>query len=292
MKSSIAREIDDKSVANEVRMTRAADKNKAILIVEGSSDARLFNKLFDDSKCAFVVSLGKERALISVSALNEKESSGVLCILDKDFSDHLEPDQEVDNILLTDENDIELMIICSGAFGNLVDEFGSLNKITELENEERRTLREIIFDSAAFLGTLRFLSLSRNWNLKFNGMNYTFESRSSFYLNKNTMIRHILSRSENSTNIKDVDLLEDAESLLRSIHCKRKYCSGHDCIRVLAHGLARAIGNSNKFDSETGAQDLEKILRLSYSLDDFMKTNLFESIRAWQMRSGFRVLRT
>ena len=48
--------------------------------------------------------------------------------------------------------------------------------------------------------------------------------------------------------------------------------------------------NTNQFNSEVGNKTLEKILRLSYSLEMFRTTRAYAQIRYWENATGYVVL--
>jgi hypothetical protein len=97
-------------IANTVRMTRSLHKG-AFLVVEGDTDARVYKRFVDDSRCKVIPAHNKDNAVEILEILEKDRFPGVLVIVDADFW-HLEGIKpESLNLLLTDTHDLETMII-------------------------------------------------------------------------------------------------------------------------------------------------------------------------------------
>ena len=150
------------SIANEIRMTRGQHKG-AFLLVEGSTDALLFEKLTNEN-CKVLFSNGKDNAIRIMEILESSKFSGVLAIVDSDFwfLDNITPQSP--NILVTDGHDLEIMMIFSDALEKVLAEFGSSRSIKNLG----MNVRDLLIKLALPLGILRMLSASTRKNLELN----------------------------------------------------------------------------------------------------------------------------
>jgi len=118
--------VDD--LCNEARMVRVGSSS-TVLVLEGETDRRLFSRFVSAEDVTIVVAMSKEWAAGLVGRLEAEGVRGVVAILDADFQ-HLEQGQVASqNILLTDYHDVEVMLLCSGAFNTLVDEYCSREKV-------------------------------------------------------------------------------------------------------------------------------------------------------------------
>lgn len=288
--SSVKAEISGQTLANEVRLERSMHKG-SFLLLEGDSDASLFKKLIDKSKCAITVCAGKENALEAITILAQARFEGALGILDKDFSDLIGYPEFEGVVMFTEHNDAEIMIMCSAALNDVLLEFGVDDKKQALEEATGQPICDVIFDASAFLGALRMLSLREDWNLRFEGMTYRFLDANSYELNELRTVQHITGRSDNRPALSDEEVVRMAKAESEARGNKHEICCGHDCVRLLGRALHRRIGNTNLFNNEDGARNLEKILRIAYNMDQFRHTQLYRGVCEWEANSGYSVLR-
>src|SRR5207247_9566418 len=112
--------VDGFSIANEIRMSRAVRKNASALLVEGAKDVRVFRNLIDESVCDVVPTEGKRNAYDALNNLRKSKQAGVLVVVDADFSRvdgqlTLDPD-----VVVSDDHDIESMLLKSRAAAKLL----------------------------------------------------------------------------------------------------------------------------------------------------------------------------
>ncbi|MGY6697596.1 MAG: hypothetical protein ACXIUW_16435 [Roseinatronobacter sp.] len=265
--------------------------NGSFLLLEGDSDASLLKKFIDQSECALIVCSGKENALEAITILTQSHFEGVLAILDKDFSDIIGFPEFEGVVLFTEHNDAEIMIMSSAALDDVLLEFGIDDRKKALEKAAGQPICDIIFEASAFLGTLRLLSLREGWNLRFEGMTYKFLDANSYELDELRTVNHITGRSDRRPAL-SVDEVVQMVAVEMEPRCKKdEICCGHDCVRLLGRALHRRIGNTNQFNNDDGAKNLEKILRIAYNMDHFRHTKLYHDICEWEACSGYSVLR-
>src|SRR5208282_5535369 len=77
------------SVVNAVRLSRQIKRSVTALLLEGSTDLRLYRNLTDESKCQIYSVKGKDHVIEAFEALKRDKLPGVLAIVDAD-TDHLE----------------------------------------------------------------------------------------------------------------------------------------------------------------------------------------------------------
>jgi type I restriction enzyme S subunit len=104
-----------------------------------------------------------------------------------------------DNLLLTDENDIELTILCSDTPDRFIAEYGSPEKVTAIQNAKRLSIRDILIRSASTIGTLLLLSKTNEWNLDFKEMTVRFAGRDDIDIDVDRQIEHLRGRSPGTT---------------------------------------------------------------------------------------------
>lgn len=288
--SSIKDGINGSTIANQIRLERSLHEG-SFFLVEGNGDANVFKKFCDLQVCSIIICMGKENLLDARTELKKSGFCGVLGFADRDFTEILSGPNVSGEIVFTDENDMEIMILCSAALDNMLEEFGNQNRISSTVNVEGMSVRDLIFSSASVVGTLRLLSQKEGWSLQFEGMTYQFVSNKSYSLDEVKTVRHVLGRSNFKVNMEESDIvtLIRSSSMLPDIP-RKNLCCGHDCVRVLGRALKSALGNSKEFNNDAGAVTLEKVLRLAYEFEYFKKTNAYDEIRNWETISGFKIL--
>lgn len=293
--NSILKETDDNSIANQVRLERAVHLG-SFLLVEGDSDSKLFGEFVDKEACSIVNCKGRPKLLDALTKLEIKGIQGVLGFADRDFSEILGYPSCKGTIVFTDENDIELMILCSNALNRFLVEYGNSERISEITNSENRQVCDLIYDAGRFIGTLRLISQKEDWSLKFSGMKYEFidfTPKNPFFVDEVKMIRYIVDYTDSNMRpgLSDDQILAQITEILTNCTEPKKLCSGHDCIRILGKALKRILGSKNQFVNEKGARELERILRLTYDYETFQETRAYSEIRKWEKQSGFTTLR-
>ena len=287
--SSIYDGIDGTSIANQIRLERA-DYVGSFLLVEGDSDSNLFERFCDKNTCSIVICLGQENLLRALSELELGGFCGVLGFADRDFSKFLSYPDFRGTVVFSDENDVEIMILCSTALDNILREFGDRASIATITKSENKEVCELIFEAASFIGTLRLISQKEDWSLSFKGMKYKFKPNNSYLLDEIKTIKHIVGRSCVRPSLSEDKILARVKEFLSKCNERKNLCSGHDCMRILGKALKSKLGSENQFDNENGAKTLERILRLAYDYDNFRKTRAYRKIRKWEKRSGYKTL--
>ena len=291
MVSSIKDGIDGSTIANQIRLERATHMG-SFLLVEGNSDAKLFDKFCDQQACSIIVCMGRDYLLNAISELEFSGFCGALGFADRDFSEFLSNPEFNEKVVFSDENDIEIMILCSSALDDLLQEFGVPDRVaTIVESSGQKKACDLIFDAASFVGTLRLLSYINSWSLSFEGMNYKYTDNNSYFLDEVKTIQHIVGRSKERPNLTENQILTHVKKFLSRGDDTKILCCGHDCVRILGRALKSKFGKTNKFNNEEGSKNLERILRLTYDYEKFMQTKAYDEIRNWEMISGFKVLR-
>ena len=281
--------IDGLTLANQIRLERATHKG-SFLLVEGDSDCNVFRRFCDSSACSIVVCLGTGNLH---SAINELDSScfqGALGFADRDFAHFLGYIECKGTVVYTDENDIEVMVLCSGSLERVLEEIGNDSIISKTEEVQKKSVREIIFQSASVIGCLRLVSQVESLSLQFDGMSYKFRANNSCVLDKEKTIRHVLGRSGPIDGLSENAVIDMIGVWRSKAISAKELCRGHDCVRVLGRALKKQFGNKSDFNNDAGARVLESILRLAYDFVDFRGTKAYGDIRRWEKDSGFRVL--
>ncbi|ACK69314.1 conserved hypothetical protein [Gloeothece citriformis PCC 7424] len=265
--------------ANQIRLRR--DKFLGtFLIVEGTSDKLIYERLVNSKKCEVVVANSKFNAIEILKILEQDNFKGILAIVDADFS-RLEENQEFtsDNLLLTDDHDLEMMLIKSPAFEKFLRERGSEEKINKFPKDIRETLLEV----GQEIGYLRWHSLLENLSLKFEELNFNkFINKKNLSLDVLILITTVKNHSQ-KLSLQEQEIQEKINQLKKNNHDLWQVCCGHDLICLLSIALCKAIGSCKHTEVET--EILERELRLAYEGSFFLSTHLYSLIKVWENKN-------
>ena len=259
----------------------------SILLVEGRSDVLLFQRLVSSEHC-FVLSGGSRDAVLgALTGLHDAGIVGVLGVVDRDF-DALDFFEDVsENLTLTDENDVEMMMLHSPAFDDVLREYGSKDKISRVESGVMKPVREIVFERSAIVGALRVLSKREGLQLRFAGMKWKFEPGGGIQVDVDKQFAHILGRSSPLDGWDLGRLKEEVFLVLDGASEAKDFCNGHDVMRVLGRGLQKLFGSCKSFSSDDRREELERSFRLAYNWEHFSKTGTCDKMLEWSEESGF-----
>lgn len=285
MLSRIEDEIEPSTLAAEVLMLRAASDN-TILIVEGPSDERVFINFIEADECEIVIAHGRHNAIEATSILKKRALSGVLCIVDQDFSKFLDDDPSSENILTTDDHDLETTIFRSEAFNRVLAEFASPTKIANAKSKWRE-LRTPIVLAAYPIGLLRLYSLQACLHLTFEGVRPVYVDRRTLAVNLDLMIKTIAAHSMKSVDFDSIRAFFDRWPT--GHRDPWTICCGHDLTEIFGKSLQSLLGSRRAIEVDHEAT--ERALRLAFSFHDFRRTNLYKSIRSWEQKNSRICLR-
>jgi len=106
-----------------------------LLILEGETDCRLFDGLINGNKCKTIPGHGKDSVLEAIQEAGMAALGGVAAIVDADYW-HLEGvDAPAANVFMTDDHDLEMVMLNSPALDRLLRQFGSSAKIARFSRE-------------------------------------------------------------------------------------------------------------------------------------------------------------
>lgn len=273
-------------IANTTRMLRTTHDG-AILIVEGTTDVRVYENFINKAQCRILPANNKDVAIAAINKLEIDNFRGVLTIVDTDFwkLDGIHPKSL--NILLTDTHDLETMILFSDALDKILSEFGSNPKIASLD----RSIRDILLEGALPIGLLRWISspTKDNLRLKFKGIQFNnFVNIEKLSINIDNLIKEVKTNSHASTLDESAIRLKII-TLMKAGYDSWQVCSGHDLVQLLAIGLINIFGNHRV--TNITSEGVDGILRVSYEYSYFSLTQLHDAIKDWENANPpFKVL--
>ena len=263
-------------IANSIRLLRG-DHEGVFLIVEGHSDKLIYERLVNKQEVRVTSADGKNNAIKALSILEKEDNfRRVVAVIDADFSRIEQQIPHSNNLFLTDEHDLEMMLIKSAAFDKLLKERGSEEKIKAFTEDIRETLLKL----GQEIGKLRWLSLRNKLDLKSEGLKFVkFIDKEKLSINIDELIISIKNHSQ-KPSLDEQQIKQDLSVISDENHDPWQLCCGHDFIDILAIALCKVLGTWNANDVKT--EVLERELRLAYELSYFYQTQIYQLMVNWQ----------
>jgi hypothetical protein len=282
--------ITPEAIANEIMMDRRFDG--VYVLLEGVSDNRFFKKFLDQGVARHRVTHGFEKALAVIQLLRKRQHTGhFFAILDADFrriEGKMPPDECV---FLTDYHDLEMMLIASSAWQQILDLHASEQKLNDFQ--QNRPLKEVLFSLATAIACLRLLNGRENLGLRFKAKNsaqplayHRFVDKDSLTLkDQRELIKFFLDLSQQQA-LHIEELVVKIEAISMEKMDPHELCNGHDVIQLLHLALKKAVGSMQN----VSPVDLESKFLLAYDSQDFQRTQLFAALKAWEKTSRLVIL--
>ena len=272
------RYIDAACLLSEARMMWN-DQHCAYLLLEGTSDKVFFSALMEEQpNIKFRVVNGWKNVYETILKAEQEEFSYVAGVIDSDYHELLEDEVKPSfQLLFTDNNDIEMMMVNSHSFEKFLTVCGSFDKLKDISDRRGR-----IIEAALPLGAIRYLSLKKDYNLCFEGIEYKkFINKQDLVVNKNRMLELLLDRTRAQGKKKVVsvdDMIVNLESVIAELPVER-YCNGHDVLNVICIAMTKlfATADANTYDES----NVFNYLLMGYTSEEFHATHLFSGIRKW-----------
>ena len=208
---------------------------------------------------------------------NERGMALVLGVIDRDYSDFRE-EHLPENLVMTDQNDIEVMLVLSGALAGFVLESVG-HRVLVLEVEGRETdLASHVVTTVSLLGQLRLLKHEKLPALNFDGLRLRKHLLADgLSIDSKSLTEELKRRSSG------VPSATELESLRRQVEGRNLpaelLACGHDAVQYLC--IAVASGALGKPLRRLNERECASLLRSSYHPSEFAASGLGASIAQW-----------
>jgi len=263
------------------------------VFVEGGGDFKLWRNFMKKQPHTMVtICNGCDKVIEATTLANEK---GIRClgIIDRDFRSILGSEVLPDNIFLTDEHDIELMICHTESLEKVLNNYDSSQKIDDYE-ATHGAVREHVLSLTNQIGYLKLLNKRMDLNIilkkKDNDGNVELPAYEKF-LNQHCqiksledMITYLLQWSENHGKRTNKTVSEVIEAYQTEAAMKQdswQLSNGHDFAYLLSLFVHKEIGCKKKAQRE-----IESDLVLAYEHEYFKHTTMCRSMYDWIMANN------
>lgn len=272
--------LDAKDKINSIKLElrHPSTKKQIWLLVEGEDDVKIYTKLIENYNVKVEhVFGGVENLKIAVEELI-KETNRVIGIRDADFINLNNEHNDIHNLFITDYHDIEMLMISSDrTFQSLIFEYlPSYGNILDI--------RMKILDVISFVGGIRYYNYINNLKLNFDGISFeSFFDCQTLEINNFGLVDNINVRSKNK--IIEIDYFSVEEFIPSNIDLYN-LCNGHDFEQIVSLFIKCKNNNRNiKY------KDIGKALRLSYNIEEFKKTNLYQNLKNWEIINSLELFK-
>jgi len=255
------------------------------MLVEGDIDARFLRRFINQNTCFIQNCQNRDNVIKATCALASDNFDGVCGLVDRDFGDMLGENIGNANIIVTIENDLEMILFESEAFDRFIAEYGNPEKISATEAAQRMSLRDYVVYSASVIGSLRCLSRAHGWNLCFEDFKIKYVARHQIVVDVDAQIEHLRGRSNNSTMPKLSDVKQLLAKISEDFPDLLMRSQGHDLCEVIARGIHNVFGRAHVEIGRSGVA-VEEVLRAAFSLENFQSSTLFHQLKDWERKSG------
>jgi hypothetical protein len=254
---------------------RQVDRQKTVLIVEGDSDSRCFQKFTRASACRIFspgACGGREQALALFTDLKEKRLPGVAALVDADCDRFWGRARVHSDVCWTSAADREVMIIMSPALDIFLGHHNFVG--------DRSELRLQLMGAALPLGCLRIMNRRANWGLDFKGTSFVrFIDPATLGCDQRSCCDDLLANNPNAQ-------VDELALMLAIEEIRRRNIPAHDV--VCGHDLSAIIALASKTRLGTSLSTVQVEWQLSdfFELAHFTQTSTFDELALWEQRNA------
>jgi hypothetical protein len=268
------------------------------LIVEGIKDVKFYQKYIDTNSFRIREAFGNEKVKLVLKILNERGFNNRIGIIDSDFNAILNLNEEVDGLYITDDHDVEIMIIKTKALEDVIHLFCSKAKVEAFEKTKGKPIREILFDLGKEVGYLKLANRVHDLGLVFkpstsegNQIRYRdfIDDETLAFIGSDKMIETVMNYTRaKSAKMKPREEIKDKlEEVAKVTYDQYHLVNGHDLTNILYLLMKKTFRSKNKMLTDYNA--VEDSLILAYDYSDFKQTNLFKTLSDWANQSGHKL---
>lgn len=277
--------LTSKRLATKLQMLRSGKKSKTFVVVEGVTDYRVYKKLFNEESCEVIVGESKENVVEVIAMCEALKMQGIIGIVDADFWHVTQKPLKLPKALfMTDNHDLECMMLKSKAYEDVLLEYGEANKVARFEGKMHQSIQEVMLKNVALIGYLRKISLDMNLEFRFNQLNFLeFTNMNRLEIQEDVLIKYILFHSRKQNIYKENQVKQWLHNAMTQSEDVWEICCGHDLMEFMTLGFIYLFGNYNSKNIFPG--QLEGSFRLAYHEKLFKETLLYHALLEWEQKN-------
>ena len=270
---SIRRNLKQEDIISEIRLLCGEDYNKVktFVIVEGDDDLRFIKNKFNDNTYGFESFSGCDGVEEIVNFFQSDKR--IIGIRDKDYSSLTSGDNK---IFLYDYHSLEIMLAMNDeSFESICSEF-------YCGDEKVFDLRKKVFQKLKYISCFREKNSSEGWEFITENISIDELYRKSELNCNEEIIKEINRPSKNNYDSEKQSIVEEHYHFVTDL---KLITRGHDFSE-----LFKVICNTSGIEKNIKSKDVELVLRASFTLESFKRTNLFKSLSEYEKSYGLNFL--
>lgn len=261
---------------DELRFDIPHPKNNGMnfICVEGQSDIKLFRKLFDGKTCKVEhIPGGNEKVEDCVAALMSF-SPLVIGIRDADFIRLSTEAYSKPNMFLTDNHDIEMMMLAQPSITHAL-----LNEYDEsgLDESQANVFLQDVMTAIMRVSCLKWLNCKEDLGLACSKTAFIYLiDLNTLTLDFDTYWQRLLDKSVNA-QLPDKHIIDQQlDELCATSPDLWQMTNGHDLVAILAEYFKTIHGIK-----AVSPQNIDSTLRVAYTNAHFQQTELYQQLQHW-----------
>ncbi len=289
-------EITPDRIANAIMMNSSF--TGYYIIVEGKKDVKLYSKFIVEKKVNIEPAFGNEKVIAVLEILEKRGFERKIGIIDSDFRKILGIKKDIDGLFVTDEHDIEVMMIKTKALETIINTYCSKTSIKKYEEDIGTSIRDKIYSLGKEIGYLKLANKIYDLGLVFkpknpDGKQINYSkftcSRSLNFLGKDKLVDTVINYSNNkSKNIKDKRIILDKlQEIENNDYDLLQLINGHDLTNFIYLLMKKVLKSKNRMLVDYNS--VEDSLILAYELNYFRDTQLYKNVKDWEVKNNTQI---
>jgi len=269
MNGDLKNEVTPVTKAVEVMM-QAQVENRLVLLLEGISDFKIFNRFVSESRWEIEYLEGKDNVAKCIETLKLMDQSHYYSILDNDPLDHT---KVTGNVTYTNYSDLEAEILANSKFfDEIVTSSSTLRPARVLDSLNAASWNEVIYRIVAPWTHLRLYSFSNGLAIPMKDFPEKIIDRSRADCVYSAASEIFAERAKFSIS------KEGANEVLESMDLGRlaKLHRGHHLTTAMAFIMAISLGAP-----KIGSRGVEEKIRTSIIFSDFQSLQCVQALAQW-----------
>lgn len=274
----------------QLLMLRAINKSTVLLLLEGESDCKALESHLDETSVQPIPGHGKATILKAMKNVNETAVPRVLAIVDRDLDGVIGPEPGIDNVVCTDNYDLDADIFYAGAVVSRVvaSSCGLDAPRADLRSQKCPSIVMLATRLILPLAIVRVQSIRDRYGLRIR----KFPVHRAF---ETTAIKLIAEVTATILIAQSTNPAIDHETLTAILAAEidrtkkqeeadpRRLCCGHDLIAALA------VLMTKRWNANVHTEQLAQSLRAAFAPADLASTGVFARVAAWAEAAGTQV---
>lgn len=282
---SIVRHITADDIVEEIRMERMVH-NGSFLMVEGKTDVDRLSDFIDGDSCSIVNCWGRRKIIAALLKMKGKRRSGVVALIDADFDRIKGCLWEDPCVIYSTRHDFDMDWLDEQRLGKYLRQVGDSEKV-DSEGGAWAVLEKIL-QSLKPISAARYLNDTKKIPYKVSSIRAS-DHFENFIVNLDSYVNALTSSFDLSLSEID-DLKKQIKEISEIQFDLMQFTNGHDVHCALGKSLQSGLGSRR--GAHTFGSEIELHLRLIYSESDFIKSEVFQSLCAWEARNqSYKVLK-